>query len=104
MAFTDVYGYGFYPYEYLPPPTNISTAAEKQAATMGMYGLRSFLYPKAFAIAMETARLVGIPLSPFMVMYFYWNLLKSCHVTQSMANYATSWHFRASPGRITSPF
>ena len=67
VAFADVHEYGFYPYEYLPPPTNISTPAEKQLANMGMYSLRSFLYPKTFAVAMEIAILSNIPLTPFMV-------------------------------------
>ena len=67
VAFADVYGYGFYPYEYLKPPTNITTSAEKQLAKMGMYSLRSFLYPKMFSFAMDIARWCYLPLTPFMV-------------------------------------
>lgn len=100
IAFSEVYGHGFYPYEYLPPPTNLSTDGEKQQAAMEMYSLRSFLYPQMFAVAMKAARWFNLTLSPFMVcrisnvivtstlplaVYFFVRKLFRCHLVSCLA-------------------
>lgn len=52
VANSEIYGYGFRPYEYLPPPdinnSNV-TVARKHEWQLGMYSLRSFLLPRIFA-------------------------------------------------------
>ncbi|KAL5016409.1 hypothetical protein ScPMuIL_005998 [Solemya velum] len=67
VAFSEVYGYGFRPYEYLPPPTNVTSPAEEQEMENGMYSLRSFLYPRIFMVAFGIARWIGIGEKPFLI-------------------------------------
>ena len=80
VAHSEVYGYGFRPYEYLPPP-NISgpdagvaspgaarpSAVERQEAALGMYSLRTFLHPKLYMLVLGGKELLGIHASPFLV-------------------------------------
>lgn len=67
MAFTEVYGYGFRPYEYLPKPVNITNSAVNQTLQSGMYGLRSFLFPDVFALVLYTAKWTCLDKNPYMV-------------------------------------
>jgi len=52
VAHSEIYRYGFRPYEYLPPPDMNSiniTVARQHEYQLGMYSLRSFLLPRIFA-------------------------------------------------------
>ncbi|CAG2212773.1 unnamed protein product [Mytilus edulis] len=52
VAHSELYGFGFRPYEYLPPPDlndpNI-TIARKHEYHLGMYSLRSFIIPEIYS-------------------------------------------------------
>ncbi|XP_052797569.1 uncharacterized protein LOC128229786 isoform X2 [Mya arenaria] len=67
VAFSEVNGYGFRPYEYLPAPINVTTSVENRTLTSGMYGLRSFMFPYVFAALLYATKLIGIGSSPFMI-------------------------------------
>lgn len=67
VAFSEVYGYGFRPYEYLPAPNHTDIYAEAKLLQSGMYGLRSPIYPKMFMVALRFAKIAGLDQSPFMV-------------------------------------
>ncbi|XP_060561315.1 uncharacterized protein LOC132721080 [Ruditapes philippinarum] len=67
VAFSEVYGYGFRPYEYLRAPENISIPGEAQMLASGMYGLRSPIYPRMFMLSLRLAKMLGLDQSPFVV-------------------------------------
>ncbi|KAH3891311.1 uncharacterized protein LOC127854467 [Dreissena polymorpha] len=67
VAFSEVYGYGFRPYEYLPKPTHVVTSAENHTFRTGMFGLRSFLIPDMFAGVLLLESLVGGGSSPLVI-------------------------------------
>ena len=68
VAFSEVYGYGFRPYEYLPPPpTNTTIPTEQHDLRSGMYALRSFIYPSIFTVVLTVARYLGVDGNPLLV-------------------------------------
>ncbi|XP_067671377.1 uncharacterized protein [Haliotis asinina] len=67
VAHSEVYGYGFRMYEYLPPPDSILTTAEDQENTLGFYSLRSFLYPHIYTICFAIVGLFNPNLNLFLV-------------------------------------
>ena len=71
VAFSQVYGHGFRPYEYLPQPLHPTSSAANQTLTSGMYGLRTFLYPDIFAVVLYLAKMVGLDWNPYMVKHLH---------------------------------
>ncbi|XP_071093433.1 uncharacterized protein [Haliotis cracherodii] len=67
VAHSEVYGYGFRMYEYLPPPDSVMTSAEDQENTLGFYSLRSFLYPHIYTICFAIVGLFNPNLNLFLV-------------------------------------
>ena len=61
VAHSELYGYGFRPYEYLPPPGSDNyTTAQTQEHALGMYSLRSCLLPKLFILVAYITDSVGL--------------------------------------------
>ena len=71
VAHSEVYGYGFRPYEYLTPPANPETMTipEQQEAELGMYSMRSFLFPRIYSLFLFTKELLQIPGNPYLVRF-----------------------------------
>ena len=71
VAHSEVYGYGFRPYEYLPPPgsatINVTSELRAEEVKRGMYSLRSFLLPKLLAAVLYTATYFIPNVSPYLV-------------------------------------
>ncbi|XP_064651568.1 uncharacterized protein LOC135502546 [Lineus longissimus] len=67
VAHTEVYGYGFRPYEYMAPPQSSNSTVERQEQMFGMYSMRSFLLPKVYIIVFQLAELLGTTAKPFML-------------------------------------
>ena len=69
VAHSEVYGYGFRTYEYLPAqlPGHHVTASRAKELGLGMYSLRSFMLPHLIAFFMFIVERLGIPASPFLV-------------------------------------
>ena len=69
VAHSEVYGYGFRTYEYLPAehPKYHMTTARAQELALGMYSLRSFMLPHVIALFMLIVDIAGIAVSPFLV-------------------------------------
>ncbi|XP_074641080.1 uncharacterized protein LOC141898848 [Tubulanus polymorphus] len=65
IAHSEVYGYGFRAYEYLPPPGN-SSIVESQEASYGMYSMRSFLLPRIYMILFHLKDFLHSQMKPFM--------------------------------------
>ena len=76
MAHTEVYGYGFRPYEFssLSHGTvggaagNVSLYRQRELE-LGMHGMRSALYPTFYVIVSCLADIVGLDVRPFVVRY-----------------------------------
>ncbi|KAJ8312809.1 hypothetical protein KUTeg_010182 [Tegillarca granosa] len=66
VAFSEVFGYGFRTYEYLPPPVNTTTFVEEQELANGMYSLRSFLFPRFYMFWFQIANLLGFHYNPYL--------------------------------------
>ncbi|ESO84699.1 hypothetical protein LOTGIDRAFT_236191 [Lottia gigantea] len=63
-----VNGYGFRMYEYLPPIVlNRTTAAEDQESSLGIYSLKSFLYPYFYTPFLYAIRYFGLNYNSFIV-------------------------------------
>ncbi|XP_045172683.2 uncharacterized protein LOC123534472 isoform X2 [Mercenaria mercenaria] len=77
VAHSDVFGYGFRPYEYLPPPSpdviNSTTlsSAHVQEIQLGMFSLRSYILPKLISGVLILADMSGINASPYLVMKIF---------------------------------
>ncbi|XP_045173692.2 uncharacterized protein LOC123535194 [Mercenaria mercenaria] len=77
VAHSDVFGYGFRPYEYLPPPSDDAlnstamSAAHAQEIHFGMYSLRSFILPKFVSVVMISANMCGINTSPYLIVKIF---------------------------------
>ena len=72
VAHSEVYGFGFRTYEYLPekiPGYHVS-AARAQEVTLGMFSLRSFMLPHLIAVIMFLVDKLGLPGSLFLVSQF----------------------------------
>ncbi|KAK3581733.1 hypothetical protein CHS0354_000117 [Potamilus streckersoni] len=67
VAFSEVYGYGFRTYEYLPPLYNVTSGVEQQESDMGMYSLRSFLLPDMLMLVFDVTRFIGLGKNAFLV-------------------------------------
>ena len=69
VAHSEVYGYGFRTYEYLPAehPKYHMTTVRAQEVALGMYSLRSFMLPHLIALFMIVVDRAGIAVSPFLV-------------------------------------
>ena len=73
VAHSDVFGYGFRTYEYLPPPSHdfvnssIISDAHAHAIKHGMFSLRSFLLPKVLALVLTISDMCGSNTSPYLV-------------------------------------
>ena len=69
VAHSEVYGYGFRTYEYLPAehPRYHMTTARAQEVALGMYSLRSFMLPHLIALFMIVVDKAGIAVPPFLV-------------------------------------
>ncbi len=69
VAHSEVYGYGFRPYEFLSPcqAGTVLSTAQTQEAALGMYSLRSFLYPRIYVALFEIKELLGLKCTPFLV-------------------------------------
>ena len=69
VAHSEVYGYGFRTYEYLPE--NITgyhvSAARAQQMERGMFSLRSFMLPHLISIIMYLVEKIGLPAYPYLV-------------------------------------
>ena len=76
MAHTEVYGYGFRPYEFssLSHGTvggaagNVSLYRQRELE-LGMHGMRSALYPTFYVIVSCVADIVSLDVRPFVVRY-----------------------------------
>ena len=73
MAHSEVYGFGFRTYEYLPEkiPGYHMNAARAQEVMLGMFSLRSFMLPHLISAIMFLVDKFGLPASPFLVSPFY---------------------------------
>lgn len=67
VAFSEVYGYGFRPYEYLPPPGFRNTSIDQQHTQSGMFALRSFMFPRIFSLVLYLAKFLGWDSNPLMI-------------------------------------
>ena len=69
VAHSEVYGFGFRTYEYLPEkiPGYHMNAARAQGVTLGMYSLRSFMLPHLISVIMFMVDKIRLPISPFLV-------------------------------------
>ncbi|KAK3082419.1 hypothetical protein FSP39_003396, partial [Pinctada imbricata] len=59
VGFSEVYGYGFRFYEYLPPLQNITTSVDEQESRHGMYAMRTFLYPRFYMALFYLAKVLS---------------------------------------------
>lgn len=68
VAYSELQGYGFRPYEFLPPASGPNvTAARMQESMLGMYAMRSFIYPRILTGVGYIALLLGYNSSLFVV-------------------------------------
>ncbi|XP_064612612.1 uncharacterized protein LOC135476506 [Liolophura sinensis] len=100
VAFSELHGYGFRAYEFLPPPESpLSSSARQQEANLGMHSLRSFLYPRVFVLVMLVGDWLGM--KPFLVAkvfhaavtstlplatYFFTSTVFHCHDIASLSS------------------
>ena len=70
VAFSELHGFGFRPYEFLPSAfgSNV-TAAREQESMLGMFALRSFIYPRIYTVVGYIALLFGYNGSFYMVRF-----------------------------------
>ncbi|KAL5017622.1 hypothetical protein ScPMuIL_007211 [Solemya velum] len=69
VAHSELYGYGFRPYEYLRAPGAGSRlpVSEAQTYSLGMYSMRSFLYPQIFVMVQRLVAAVWSDAKLFVV-------------------------------------
>lgn len=72
VAHIETYGFGFMPYEFLPPPGDDlvnGTISEARAheLRLGMFSLRSYILPKLLSVILQISEWTGITASPFLV-------------------------------------
>lgn len=68
VAYSELQGYGFRPYEFLPPASGPNvTSARMQESMLGMYAMRSFIYPRILTGVGYIALLLGYNSSLFVV-------------------------------------
>ncbi|KAK7474442.1 hypothetical protein BaRGS_00034325 [Batillaria attramentaria] len=66
VAHGEMYGYGFRPYEYMPPDrTPDLPNIRHQELDHGMAALRSFLVPRAYVMVTWLLELLGVSFTPF---------------------------------------
>ncbi|XP_061162414.1 uncharacterized protein LOC133171643 [Saccostrea echinata] len=79
VAFSEVHGYGFRPYEFLPPATGPNvTSARSQERMLGMYALRSFIYPRILASVGSIVRVLGYRGSLYLIWKIFHAGVTSC--------------------------
>ncbi|XP_062582598.1 uncharacterized protein LOC134244339 [Saccostrea cucullata] len=79
VAFSEVHGYGFRPYEFLPPATGPNvTSARSQERMLGMYALRSFIYPRILAGVGSIVRVLGYHGSLYVIWKIFHAGVTSC--------------------------
>ena len=84
VAHSEVYGYGFRAYEYLRAPgSENASIAEDQQMELGMYSMRSFLYPRIFMLLFHVKEWLGIQQKPFLVRIHQVSI--SCQGTESLS-------------------
>ncbi|XP_033748697.1 uncharacterized protein LOC117333492 [Pecten maximus] len=67
VGFSEASGHGFRTYEYLPPPTNVTTSVEEQEVKNGMFSMRSFLFPLFYTLVFKMAAIVGYEYNPYLL-------------------------------------
>ncbi|KAK3084812.1 hypothetical protein FSP39_019458 [Pinctada imbricata] len=67
VAHSELYGYGFRPYEYLPDEKSEVSIARAQELDLGMYSLRSFIVPKIFVMIAYISDRIGFQGHHFLV-------------------------------------
>ncbi|KAJ8312303.1 hypothetical protein KUTeg_009676 [Tegillarca granosa] len=83
VAHSEVYGYGFRPYEYMPPPDGTDngtsgSVSKAQEYKLGMYSLRSFMFPTIFTIVGKVAVFLGWQKSPYVIWKIFHAAVTSC--------------------------
>ncbi|XP_069134914.1 uncharacterized protein [Argopecten irradians] len=80
VAHSEFYGYGFRPYEYMPPldGANTTSVGRSQENVLGMFSLRSFLYPKVLVLALYAASFCGYTGSPMLFWKIFHAVVTSC--------------------------
>ncbi|XP_069136108.1 uncharacterized protein [Argopecten irradians] len=67
VGFSEASGHGFRTYEYLPPPTNVTTSVEEQEVRNGMYSMRSFMFPLFYTLVFKIATILGYNYNPYLL-------------------------------------
>ena len=69
VAHSEVYGYGFRTYEYLPEKISgyHVSAARAQEIELGMFSLRSFMLPHLISVFMFLVDKIGPSAAPYLV-------------------------------------
>lgn len=79
VAYSELQGYGFRPYEFLPPASGPNvTAARMQESMLGMYAMRSFIYPRILTGVGYIALLLGYNSSLFVLWRMFHASITSC--------------------------
>ena len=68
VAHSEVFGYGFRAYEYLPGTLGPRDSSVRESEIhLGMSSMRSFIYPRFYILVSWLADICNIRLSPFLV-------------------------------------
>lgn len=69
VAHSEMYGYGFRPYEFFLPPngTHDLSHSERQHFALGMYSMRSWIYPRCYQFLFWMREYFGWNMRPFQV-------------------------------------
>lgn len=79
VAYSELQGYGFRPYEFLPPASGPNvTSARMQESMLGMYAMRSFIYPRILTGVGYIALLLGYNSSLFVLWRMFHASITSC--------------------------
>uniref|UniRef100_K1PAF7 Mannosyltransferase n=1 Tax=Magallana gigas TaxID=29159 RepID=K1PAF7_MAGGI len=79
VAYSELQGYGFRPYEFLPPASGPNvTSARMQERMLGMYAMRSFIYPRILTGVGYIALLLGYNSSLFVLWRIFHASITSC--------------------------
>lgn len=79
VAYSELQGYGFRPYEFLPPASGPNvTSARMQESMLGMYAMRSFIYPRILTVVGYIALLLGYNSSLFVLWRMFHACITSC--------------------------
>lgn len=79
VAYSELQGYGFRPYEFLPPASGPNvTSARMQESMLGMFAMRSFIYPRILTGVGYIALLLGYNGSLFVLWRMFHASITSC--------------------------